>query len=175
MSRLLTTDSAQITDGDREHAQQAMDDVLGDHTIKLLGNRRISGFEFSLVELLQSEGQIKVSRHAGLMAFLPSSHAFLIRNRARQDAALEASGSKWLGRENDRVQLDFVPTDSRYMADFDSWRVNGMDPNGNMVTFWTRHKALAEAGRIHGRIRRLDRHHLNASAQVTVLNYVKRV
>jgi hypothetical protein len=83
--------------------------------------------------------------------------------------------SQYLGRVGEKVQLDFVLIDSRYLQQYNCYSVTGHDGRSNMVNFLTAHQNLAASGRISGKIKRTEASQYHNGARVTQLNFVKRI
>jgi hypothetical protein len=75
----------------------------------------------------------------------------------------------------EKIQLDFVLIDSRYLQQYNCHSVTGHDDNGNMVSFLTAHQSLAQSGRIAGKVKRIEQSPYHSGAKVTQLNFVKAI
>lgn len=163
-----------VTEADYTAADEAITVVQGDATMKILLGRNMSDFAKNLVELI---GKETVSEYdAGLMAYLPMSAQRVRESQDRQEkVATIAFGSKHLGAVGSKIAVDFTVIESRFLQAYNCWSVFGSDTDGNCVRYTTSKKELTESGRIQGKIRELIEDSYRNGAQVTVMNYVKRV
>lgn len=160
------------TEQDYEHADEAIRGVQGDLTLRILKGQRVNDFARALVELTQKE--TATERDCGLMAFLPKTFAGQVERENRQvQVAGMAGASEYLGRVGEKITVDFVLVDKRFLQQYNCWSVFGHDGNNNCVAFLTQHEQLARSGRIQGKIKRIDEDSYRGGARVTGLNYVK--
>ena len=160
------------TDQDYEDADEAIRGVQGDLTVRILRGQQINGFVRSLVELTQQE--TATERDCGLMAFLPKTFAGQVERENKQvQVASLAGASEYLGTVGDKITVDFVLVDKRFLQQYNCWSVFGHDGNNNCVAFLTQHEKLAASGRIQGKIKRTTEDQFRGGARVTGLNYVK--
>jgi hypothetical protein len=166
--------STRPTEQDYEQADAAINAVQGDAVLRILKGQLMNDFARSLVELTKQE--TATERDCGLMAFLPRTY---ITQQAREARDLEitsfANTSEYLGRVGDKVTVDFVMIDKRFLQQYNCWSVFGRDAAGNAVGFLTQHENLACNGRIQGKIKRTEVDSYRGGAKVTGLNYVKAI
>lgn len=159
---------------DYDQADAAMSAVQGDAVLRILKGQPMNDFTRSLVELTKQE--TATERDCGIMAFLPRTY---IAQQAREARDLEitsfANTSEYLGRVGDKVTVDFVMIDKRYLQQYNCWSVFGRDAAGNGVGFLTQHENLARSGRIQGKVKRVQQDQYRGGAKVTGLNYVKAI
>lgn len=159
---------------DYEQADAAINAVQGDAVLRILKGQRVNDFGHALVELTKQE--TATERDCGLMVFLPKTY---ITQQAREARDLKitsfANTSEYLGRVGDKVTVDFVMIDKRFLQQYNCWSVFGRDAAGNAVAFLTQHESLARDGRIQGKIKRTEVDSYRAGARVTGLNYVKAI
>ena len=159
---------------DYEQADAAINAVQGDAVLRILKGQRLNDFVHSLVELTKQA--TATERDCGLMAFLPKTY---ITQQAREARDLEitsfANTSEYLGRVGDKVIVDFIMIDKRFLQQYNCWSVFGRDAAGNGVGFLTQHESLARDGRIQGKIKRTEVDSYRGGARVTGLNYVKAI
>lgn len=159
---------------DYDQADAAINAVQGDAVLRILKGQPMNDFSRSLVELTKQE--TATERDCGLMSFLPRTY---IAQQAREARDLEitsfANTSEYLGRVGDKVTVDFVMIDKRFLQQYNCWSVFGRDAAGNGVGFLTQHESLACNGRIQGKIKRTEVDSYRGGAKVTGLNYVKAI
>lgn len=162
------------TDEDFEQADAAIAAIQEDVLIKKLADRRVTDFVFSLSETISQDHCTQ--RDCGLVAFVPKTYASMLERQTKDEAKIGlASTSEYLGRVGEKVQLDFVLIDSRYLRQYNCYSVTGHDNNGNMVNFLTAHQDLAQNGRIAGKVKRTEVNQYHNGAKVTQLNFVKAI
>jgi hypothetical protein len=146
----------------------------GDVLIKKLADRRVNDFQFSLSEAISQP--TCTQRDCGLVAFVPKTYAGMLERQEKDEAKFGLAGtSEYLGRVGEKIQLDFVLIDSRYLQQYNCHSVTGHDGNGNMVSFLTAHQSLARSGRISGKVKRTEVSQYHNGAKVTQLNFVKAI
>ena len=162
------------TDEDFAQADAAISAIQGDVLIKKLADRRVNDFQFKLSETI---GQNTCTqRDCGLVAFVPKTYADMLERQEKDEAKIGLVGtSQYLGRVGEKLQLDFVLIDSRYLQQYNCYSVTGHDDNGNMVSFLTAHQSLAQSGRISGKVKRTEVSQYHNGAKVTQLNFVKAI
>lgn len=158
---------------DYENADEAMRGVQGDLTVRLLKGQNINNFFRSLVELTQEPTASE--RDCGIMAFLPKTFASQAARENRQlEVASMAPSSDYIGFYPDKVEVDFVLMDKRFLPQYGCFSVFGHDGKNNFVSFLTQHENLAATGTIQGKVKRTTEDQFRNGARVTHLNYVKR-
>lgn len=163
-----------VTEADRADADEAIAVVQGDATMKILLGRTMSDFAKNLVELIGKETASEYD--AGLMAYLPMSALRVRESQEKQEkVATIAFSSKYLGTVGSKIAVNFTVIESRFLQNYNCWSVFGHDAEGNCVRYTTSKKELTESGQIQGKIRELIEDNYRNGAQVTVMNYVKRV
>jgi len=166
--------AARPTEQDYEQADEAMSGVQNDLTLRILKGQQVSDFARSLVKLVQQE--TATERDCGLMAFLPKTFAGQVERENKQiQVAGMAGTSVYLGRVGEKITVDFVLVDKRFLQQYNCWSVFGHDGAGNCVGFLTQHEHLAKDGRIQGKIKRIYEDSYRGGACVTGLNYVKAI
>jgi len=160
------------TDEDFAQADAAISAIRGDVLIKKLADRRVNDFQFKLSETI---GQPTCTqRDCGTVAYVPKTYAGMLERQEKDEAKLGlASTSEYLGRVGEKLQLDFVLIDSRYLQQYNCHSVTGHDGCGNMVSFLTAHQSVAQSGRITGKVKRTEQSPYHNGAKVTQLNFVK--
>lgn len=162
------------TEQDYEQADTAIAAVQGDAVLRVLKGQRLNDFVHSLVELTKQA--TATPRDCGLMAFLPKT---FVSQTERENKTLEVAGlagtSEYLGRVGEKITVDFVLIDKRFLQQYNCWSVFGHDGNNNCVGFLTQHENLARSGRIQGKVKRVQQDQYRGGAKVTGLNYVKAI
>jgi len=162
------------TDQDYEQADEAIAAVQGDAVLRVLKGQRLSDFVHSLIELIKQE--TATERDCGLMAFLPKTFQGQIQRENKQiEVAALAGTSAYLGRVGEKITVDFVLVDKRFLQQYNCLSVFGHDGAGNCVGFLTQHEQLAKDGRIQGKIKKVQQDQYRNGAKVTSLNYVKAI
>lgn len=162
------------TDDDFAQADAAIVAIQHDVLIRKLADRAVTDFHFNLSGII---GQPSCTqRDCGMVALVPKTYANMLERQAKQEVTLNlAPSSDYLGRVGEKVQLDFVLIDSRYLQQYNCYSATGHDSNGNMVNFLTAHKDLVVSGRISGKIKRTEESRFHNGAKVTQLNFVKAI
>lgn len=169
-----TEKSLTPTDEDFAAADAAMEDLQQAHMLHLLKSSKVNDFQQNLSDALSQE-ECSL-RDVGILAFVPKARLNLQeRQRAEENLMEYAVSSQWLGKTGDKISINFVRITERFNAEISAWSMFGHDGDGNLVQFWTQHRHLGEDGRIQGRIKRTDRSSYHNNAQVTTINYVKRI
>ena len=155
-------------------ADLAIDTIQQDVLLKRLSDQRVNEYMDAMATKL---GEANCdSRDCGLIAFVPMTYKRLIEAQVKKETTIMlGANSKYLGSVGDKVELDFVMIDSRFMLQYNCYSVNGHDNNGNLVNFLTAHKELAASGRIKGKVKRTEQSRWHNNACVTQLNFVKVV
>ncbi len=163
-----------VTDADRAAADEAISLVQNDTTMKLLVGRRVSEFVMNLVALIGRETANQYD--VGIMAYLPSTAARIKETQVVQEQiATVAYSSQYQGQVGAKLTVDFTKIESRYMQQYNCYLVFGTDEHGNCIRYSTSKVELTESGKIQGKVREHIEDNYRNGAQVTVMNYVKRV
>jgi len=176
MSRFLEPAAPALvpTDADYAAADTAISDIKNDILVRRLADRRVSEFAESLYNAISQEHC--TVRDCGLVAFVPRTHSDMLARVVKADMVNEvARTSQFLGQVGDRVTLDFVIIDSRYVQQYNCYSVHGHDGQGNLVSFLTSKQDCAASGKILGRVKRTEASRYHNGALVTQLNFVKRL
>jgi len=164
----------QVLDEDFQSADAAKQDLQQAHMLQLLKSGTSNDFMQKISDILDDENC--TASEVGLLAFVPKAHENQKSKQTIDEQLLEYTvTSQWLGREGGKVAIDFVLLSERYIADFEAWSMFGHDGQGNLVQFLTKHKHLGATGRIQGKIKKTERSRYHHNAQVTNINYVKRI
>lgn len=161
-----------VTDEDSANADEALNALHGDITLKLLTGKLVSEFTQNLNNLFTKEKL--TASDTGLAAWLPEMYARIQKDQSTKEQMFELSASsEFLGAIDKKITVDFTMISSRFLRDYNCYSVFGHDSNGNCVMFFTRHTALAKSGKVTGKVKKhsIDAYHNNA--KVTTINYVK--
>ena len=154
--------------------RSAIEGIQSHILLQKLSDRQINSFVQTIGESLAQD--TLTQRDCGLIAFVPKTWAGMQARQERQETvATLSTSSQYLGRVGDKVRVDFVMLDKRFLQQYNCWSVNGHDSNGNLVNFLTAHEHLAKSGSIQGKIKRTEVSQYHNGAQVTQLNFVKAV
>ena len=176
MSRFLEPTAPLLapTDADYVAADTAISDIKNDILMRRLADRHVGEFAKSLYDVI-SQDQCTV-RDCGLVAFVPRTHSDMMARVVKDDMVNEvARTSQLLGQVGDKVTLDFVIIDSRYVQQYNCYSVHGHDGQGNLVSFLTSKQEYATSGKISGRVKRAEPSRYHNGASVTQLNFVKQL
>jgi hypothetical protein len=161
-----------VSEQDLEDADTAMAAIQQEVMLKRLSDQRVNEFMATLADKV-TEPECD-SRDCGLIAFVPTTYRRLVETQSKKEATVMLSAnSQYLGTVGNKVELDFVMIDNRFMMQYNCYSVNGHDGQGNLVNFLTAHKELATSGRIKGKIKRTETSRWHNNACVTQLNFVK--
>jgi hypothetical protein len=141
-------------------------------TMTILTKYTVNNFIKSLHEIVQKE---TVTNSAfSYLVWLPKVVADdKKRLDSREISAYYEHTSKFFGKLNDRVQIDFTLIEKRYVRSIDAWSAYGHTSDGNLVSFLTKKEHLAKSGQLKGRIKQHTMSQFHNNALITVLNHVK--
>ena len=115
------------------------------------------------------------AKDLGLIAWAPkTADDYKEKERVRELSACYESSSKYIGRLNDKIVINFTLIESRFINNLDLYAVYGRDEHNNLVFYWARDKKkIVTAGRLQGRVKSQQIEKRRGNARVTTLNYVK--
>jgi len=122
------------------------------------------------------EDEVSGRSSIGILLYAPNTYyTALKRDEVKEKTNENTFTSQVLGKVSDKISLDFVLLEKRYIQRMDCYSAYGHDGHGNLVSFLTKHENLAASGKIRGKVKAggADRWHNNAI--VTSLNFVKVV
>ena len=96
----------------------------------------------------------------------------LLLDSAKEELSFMALTSRYIGKEGDRVELDFHPVRVKYLPDYDMFAHDGHDGKNNIVTFFNK-KKIDTVTHIRGKVKNTRRSNFHANGETTLLNYVK--
>lgn len=166
-------DAGNITDEDIATAQEICNYMAQKITLAELTGSRVNDF-FRDIQKLASSEQVAYF-NLGQLVWAPK----LVDDARKQDGIKEDINqyyftSKYIGQEKDRVELDFVPIDTRYLSVYNCYRHVGHDSNGNLITFLNKN-LIDTPKRIKARVKGCDINRYYNQAKTTNLNFVKVV
>jgi hypothetical protein len=111
----------------------------------------------------------------GIIAWAPH----LVDQYQKKDQVRELSAryeytSRYLGKINDKVEINFTLIEKRYIQSIDCFSVFGVTEHDNLIFYWAKTlDKVCEVGKISGRVKEHKEDEYRNDAKVTVLNYVK--
>jgi len=111
----------------------------------------------------------------GLLAWAPKlMRDYQAKDRVREISSQYETKSRYVGREREKITVDFTMIDKRYFKETNSWLVYGCDSDGNLMSYWAnRADKVCETGKIQGRVKSHRQDSYRSNAKVTFLNFVK--
>lgn len=168
----VMADTTQITQADKDTAQEIMDYLNGQLTMSVLSGKRVSDFVRDLVAAFEADTvpQFKL----GLLLYAPNAwHTGKARDVVTEVTTECMYTSQALGNVGDKITVDFSMIEKRFIQSMDCYAVYGQDDKGNLVSFLTKHEKLAVSGKIVGKVKSAGNDQWHNNAMVTSLNYVK--
>jgi hypothetical protein len=168
----VMADTTQITQADKDTAQEIMDYLNGQVTMSVLSGKKVSDFVRDLVATFEADTvpQFKL----GLLLYAPNAwHTGRARDTVTEETTECLYTSQPLGHVGDKVTVNFTMLDKRYIQTLDCFAVYGKDDKGDLVSFLTKHEKLATSGMIVGKVKGAGNDQWHNNAMVTSLNYVK--
>jgi hypothetical protein len=161
-----------VTADDRQQAEDAINALHGDITLKLLMGKTVSDFVQSLNTAISKE--TSTASDCGIVAWLPEMFGRVKQDQAHKEQMFElAATSEYIGAIDQKVTIDFTMISSRFLRDYDCYSVFGHDNNGNCVSFFTRKSEMTKGGKITGKVKSHKTDDYHNGARVTTINYVK--
>ena len=162
-----------ITDNDRAEAETIR--LAFSQRVMMLGltGQQVSSFLADINSICQNE-EVS-SEKFGVLAWAPKLYSDIVKHDDVRETILGlAINSAYIGKEGHKVNINYVPIDSRYLKNYNSWIHYGHDSHGNIVYFW-RSQRLDYPCQITARVKAHRRDERHSNAIMTVLNYVKEV
>lgn len=162
-----------ITEQDLADAQELKNYLLQKITLAKLTGARINEFFVGVAEIAGREEIAYFS--IGQLVWAPK----LADDARKQESIKEDINqyyftSKYIGKEKDRVELDFVPIDTRYLSIYNCYRHVGHDSKGNLITFLNKN-LIDKPCHIKARVKGCEVNRYYNNAKTTNLNFVKVV
>ena len=142
--------------------------------MSVLGGLVVTSFFKKLCENIENEVSGRSS--IGVLLYAPNTYYTALNcDEVKEKTNEYAFTSQVLGKVGDKISLDFVLLEKRYIQRMDCYSAYGHDRNGNLISFLTKHALLVADGKIRAKVKTsgADRWHNNAI--VTSLNFVKVV
>lgn len=155
-------------------AQDVIDTVVSNHTLKLLKGAKIGQFVNDLVAALQIKDLVPPHRY-NLMAFAPKVYADITRENANLEAVM---GSEFVGELGKTITVSLKIIKCRYVQSHNFFAATAIDEKGNMYNFSPKQQlALTDdfSYNVKAKVKKHDIDLYNNNAKVTYLNYVKVV
>lgn len=160
-----------ITDADQDTAQNIKDYLIQKVTISKLTGTRVGSFTQEICDILDKD-QISV-KHLGILAWAPKMYEEnLVADSVKEEVSFMALTSRYLGREGDKIELEFHPIRVKYLSSYDMFVHDGHDGKNNIVSFFNK-KKIDTVTRIRGKVKDARRCSFHANGETTILNYVK--
>lgn len=143
-------------------------------TMAMLTKGRIPSFVETMHDTVK-EDQVNI-KNLGILVWAPKLAQDLQRAQSLKElsAAYELK-SKFIGKEGEKIELNFTLIEKRFVRSIDTWSAYGYNDQGNLVKFLSKHEELCATGRIRARIKKHDVDSYHNKARVTVLNFVKAI
>ena len=161
-----------ITNELREQAENLKLHIEQSMTMAMLTKGQVNPFLQSIyLGILNDEVHTSTF---GLLVWVPK----VMLDNQRSDATREISStyernSKFVGKEGDRITVNFTLIEKRYIRNVDTWAAYGHDEHGNLISFLTKKEHLVASGQIKGRIKGHEESRYRNNAKITKLNHVK--
>lgn len=160
-----------VNNNNRDTAQNIKDYIVQKVTISKLSGARVSSFTQEVCDLLNKD-QISV-KHVGILAWAPKMYdEHLLCDSVKEELSFMALTSRYLGREGDKIELEFHPIRVKYLPNYDMFSHDGHDGKNNIVTFLNK-KKVDTVTRIRGKVKDARRSSFHSNGETTILNYVK--
>ena len=115
------------------------------------------------------------SRLVGIAMWAPKTYNDLQKaDDVQHELTVLSFGSQYLGKEKDKITIDFVTITERFNKEFGCWRYTGHDTKGNLVGFLSKTKLLSVKTQVRGRIKATEQGKFTGG-RTTYLNYVKEI
>jgi hypothetical protein len=156
----------------RVEAEACITYLKNSFLMSVLGGTAVTSFFKALHSAIENEVSGRSS--IGVLMHAPSMYYTGLRHDEVKEKTNENTfTSQVLGKVGDKISLDFVLLEKRYIQLMNCYSAYGHDGRGNLVSFLTKHEKLVTDGKICAKVKNggADRWHNNAI--VTSLNFVK--
>ena len=163
-----------VTDEDRERAEEVKNYICQRVTMMLLTNTVVNDFLSSVFTIVSSEKTHP--RNIGMATWAPKLCADLTRtDEQKHEMTVLSYGSNYLGKVGDKIELTFTTVVERWTQSYNCYRYTGHDGQGNLVGFLSKNKLSSQTGvKIKGRIKTTEKGRFTGG-KTTYLNYVKEI
>lgn len=156
-------------------AQDMLSGLEMDYMFKVLGDN-LNDFETSIQRFLQEDdNNVNVRYHIGMVAYIP---AYVEREAEKRDIAEKSIGSDWIGKVNEKIDLEIEIISYRAATSWAGYNVNAITPDGNRISFFTGKDDIAKKEgvfKINAKVKDHSRVWKDESTKETRINYVKIV
>lgn len=160
-----------ITDEDYVQAQEISKYLEQKIMLTNLTGGRVNDFLLQISQLAVNPDVPAFS--VGQLVWAPK----LFEDSNKQDDIKQTIGqfvftSSYLGKEKDKIELEFTPIDVRYLTVYNCFRHVGHDGKGNLVTFLNKN-SINTVQKIRARVKGCDTSKYYNNAKTTQINFVK--
>lgn len=143
-------------------------------TMSLLTNGHINDFQKSIAELVAKD-TVNPARF-GVLVWAPKLYSDQqARDDVREKIMHIGYRSKHIGKEKQKIIVNFTLLEKRWHRDYNIWTAFGHDEHNNLVRFMSKHEDRCATGQIQGRVKQHRNEFYHGGACVTVLNFVKAI
>ena len=158
-----------------QEAQEMLSGLEMDYMFKVLGDD-LNEFETSIQRFLQEDdNDVNARYHIGMVAYIP---AYVEREAEKRDLAEKSIGSEWIGKVNEKIDLEIEIISYRAATSWAGYNVNAITPDGNRISFFTGKDDIAKKEgvfKINAKVKDHSRVWKDESTKETRINYVKIV
>jgi len=172
---ILAENNSLITMDTMQEAQDMLSGLEMDYMFKVLGDD-LNDFETSIQRFLQEDdNDVNARYHIGMVAYIP---AYVEREAEKRDLAEKSIGSEWIGKVNEKIDLEIEIISYRAATSWAGYNVNAITPDGNRISFFTGKDDIAKKEgvfKINANVKDHSRVWKDESTKETRINYVKIV
>lgn len=170
-AHFLNNTPVEVTEVDRETATAVRDYIVQTVMLAKLTSKAVNEFTANIAELLERE--TTVVRNIGLLTWAPKLYTDMTKNNdVKQELNVLGFGSQYLGKQGDKITVNFTVITKRFNNNYNCWRYTGHDGCGNLIGFLSKNEIAN--GKIKGKIKATEYSNYNGG-KTTFLNYVKEV
>jgi hypothetical protein len=169
------SDNTKVTDLDRANAAEIIEFLTHQQTLAGLTGKKLSDFVANVIETVAAE-EVNPRFALSRLQWAPRLHMDMQKSQdIRNQLAVLSYGSKYLGKQYDKIEITFVTVSKRYNKMYQAWRYTGHDTHGNLVGFLLNKDIIAKEFKIKGSIKNIEMSRYAENGKTTFLSHVREI